>query len=59
MNNEENNRGGELAEILGSELIEGEDMFGGELMNVLRDSDMGKAIAKAVTPELLLRSTKK
>ncbi|MCI9032217.1 MAG: GTP pyrophosphokinase family protein [Clostridia bacterium] len=34
-------------------------MFGGELMNVLRDSDMGKAIAKAVTPELLLRSTKK
>lgn len=59
MNNDENNKGGELAEILDGGLAESGDMFGGELMNILNDSGMAKAIAKAVTPEMLLRSTKK
>ena len=59
MNNEENNKGGELAEILEEGLEESGDMFGGELMSVLQESGMAKAIAKAVTPEMLLRSTKK
>ena len=52
MNNEENNKGGELAEILEEGLEESGDMFGGELMSVLQESGMAKAIAKAVTPEI-------